>query len=394
MDTGKLKTIVTGEISSDKRQLAQLSRKLHDNPEVAFQEHRAVEWLTGYLEAKGFSVETGICDLPTAFRAGYGSGKPVVAFLAEYDALPGIGHACGHNLIATSAVAAGMAVRRVVDEVGGSVLVFGTPGEELYGGKAMMAERGAFDGVDAAMITHPGGGNRVIMHTLAVQTLDVEFIGREAHAAAQPETGINALEAMILSFNAVNSLRQHVKEKARIHGVITDGGRASNIVPAHSAASFMVRADEEEYLDELEARVIDCFNGASVATGAELRYTWGEVRYAPMLNNLTLAELFRNNFISLGRDIPLGDTTIMNFSTDVGNVSQLLPTIQPLVSIAPENVLIHSPRFAEVAATDEALDCLLDAAGAMAMTAVDLLADPAVIKKAGQDYRRGRETRP
>ena len=394
MDTGELKTIVTGEISSDKRQLAQLSRKLHDNPEVAFQEHHAVEWLTGYLEAKGFSVETGICDLPTAFRAGYGSGKPVVAFLAEYDALPGIGHACGHNLIATSAVAAGMAVRRVVDEVGGSVLVFGTPGEELYGGKAMMAERGAFDGVDAAMITHPGGGNRVIMHTLAVQTLDVEFIGREAHAAAQPETGINALEAMILSFNAVNSLRQHVKEKARIHGVITDGGRASNIVPAHSAASFMVRADEEEYLDELEARVIDCFNGAAVATGAELRYTWGEVRYAPMLNNLTLAELFRNNFISLGRDIPLGDTTIMNFSTDVGNVSQLLPTIQPLVSVAPENVLIHSPRFAEVAATDEALDCLLDAAGAMAMTAVDLLADPAVIKKAGQDYRRGRETRP
>lgn len=393
MDSGKLKSIVIGEIDSERRRLVELSRKLHDNPEVAFQERQAAGWLTEYLGAKGFSVEKGICDLPTAFRAGYGSGKPVVAFLAEYDALPGIGHACGHNLIATSAIAAGMAARRVVDEVGGSVRVFGTPGEELYGGKAMMAERGAFDGVDAAMITHPGGGNRVIMHTLAVQTLDVEFIGREAHAAAQPETGINALEAMILSFNAINSMRQHVKEKARIHGIITDGGKASNIVPAYSAASFMVRADEEDYLDELEEKVIDCFNGAAVATGAELRYKWGEVRYAPMLNNLTLADLFRNNFLSLGRDIPLGDTTIMNFSTDVGNVSRLLPTIQPLVSIAPEDVLIHSPRFAEAAATGDALNCLLDAAKAMAMTAVDLLTVPALMKKAGDDYRKGREAK-
>jgi amidohydrolase len=393
LDSGELKSIVIEEISAGRLQLVELSRKLHDNPEVAFQEHRAVAWLTAYLEEKGFSIEKGVCELPTAFRADYGSGKPVVAFLAEYDALPGIGHACGHNLIAMSSIAAGVAARRIIDQTGGSVMVFGTPGEELYGGKAMMVERGAFDGVDAAMIVHPGGGDRVIMHTLAVQTLDVEFIGREAHAAAQPETGINALEAMILSFNAINSLRQHVKDTARIHGIITDGGKASNIVPAHSAASFMVRADEEEYLDELEEKVINCFNGAALATGAELRYTWGEVRYAPMLNNLTLAELFRSNFQSLGRDIPFGDTEIMNFSTDVGNVSRLLPTIQPLVSIAPGDVLIHSPRFAEVAATDEAMDCLLDAARAMAMTAVDLLVDPAVMKKAADDYRKGREVR-
>jgi amidohydrolase len=391
LDSGKLKSIVIGEIDSEQDRLAELSRKLHDNPELAFQEHQAADWLAAYLETKGFSVEKSICDLPTAFRAVYGSGKPVIAFLAEYDALPGIGHACGHNLISASSIAAGVSVRRILDEIGGSVMVFGTPGEELYGGKAMMAVRGAFDDVDAAMITHPGGGNRVIMHTLAVQTLDVEFIGREAHAAAQPETGINALEAMILSFNAVNSLRQHVRDDARIHGIITDGGKASNIVPAYSAASFMVRAADEDYLDELEARVIDCFNGAAVATGAELKYKWGEVRYAPMLNNLTLAELFRNNFLSLGRDIPLGDTTIMNFSTDVGNVSQLLPTIQPLVSIAPEDVLIHSPRFAEAAAADDAFNCLLDAAKAMAMTAVDLLSDPALMRKAEDDYRKGRE---
>jgi amidohydrolase len=395
LDIGKLKSVAIEAIGAEYRQLAELSRKLHDNPEVAFEEHRAAGWLTAYLEAKGFSVEKGICELPTAFRGKHGSGGPVIAFLAEYDALPGVGHACGHNLIATSAVAAGVAAGRVIDEMGGgSVWVFGTPGEELYGGKAMMAERGAFEGVDAAMITHPGGGNRVIMHTLAVQTLDVEFIGREAHAAAQPETGVNALEAMILSFNAVNSLRQHVREKARVHGIITDGGKASNIVPAYSAASFMVRADEEAYLDEVEEKVINCFRGAAVATGAELRYKWGEVRYATMLNNLTMAELFRSNFGSLGRDVPLGDTTIMNFSTDVGNVSQLVPTIQPLVSIAPDDVLIHSPRFAEAAATSDALDCFLDAARAMAMTAVDLLADPEIMEKARDDFRKGREGEP
>ena len=394
LDSGELKSIVIDEISSGRPQLAELSRKLHQNPEVAFQEHRAVEWLTAYLAQRGFSVEKSICDLPTAFRATYGSGKPVVAFLAEYDALPGVGHACGHNLIATSSVAAGIAAKRIVDETGGSIVVFGTPGEELYGGKVMMVQRGAFDGVDVAMITHPGGGNRVIMHTLAVQTLDVEFIGREAHAAAQPEIGINALEAMILSFNAINSLRQHVSEKARIHGIITDGGKASNVVPAYSAASFMVRAEKETYLDELEEKVINCFNGAALATGAELRYTWGEVRYAPMLNNLTMAEHFRDNFHSLGREIPLGDTTIMNFSTDVGNVSQLLPAIQPLVSIAPEDVVIHSPRFAEVTATDDALDCLLDAARAMAMTAVDLLADPETMKRIKDDFHEGREGEP
>lgn len=391
MDIDALKSAAIGEIDTDYQQLAGLSRKLHDNPETAFNEHKAADWLTGYLAEKGFAVEKGICNLPTAFRGIYGSGGPVIAFLAEYDALPGVGHACGHNLIATSAVAAGVASRKVVDELGGSIAVFGTPGEELYGGKAMMAERGAFDNVDAAMISHPGGGNRVIMHTLAVQTLDVEFFGREAHAAAQPEVGINALEAMILSFNAVNSLRQHIREKARIHGIITEGGKASNIVPAYSSASFMVRADEETYLDELEEKVLNCFTGAALATGAELKYEWGEVRYAPMLNNLTLAEIFRSNFKSLGRDIPLGDTTTINFSTDVGNVSQLVPTIQPLVAIASDDVLIHSPRFAEAAASEAALGCLLDAARAMTMTAVDLLADPEKMEKARDDFRNGRE---
>jgi amidohydrolase len=391
LEIGEFKSLIIRDIDNNHQSLGELSGKLHDNPEVAFQEYHAAAWLTEYLVENGFSVDKGICKLPTAFQGSYGSGKPVIAFLAEYDALPGVGHACGHNLIATSSVAAAVAGRRIVDELGGSIAVFGTPGEELYGGKAMMAERGAFDNIDIAMITHPGGGNRVIMHTLAVQTLDVEFTGKAAHAAAQPEVGINALEAMILSYNAINSLRQHIREKARIHGIITNGGEASNVVPAHSAASFMVRSDDDAYLDELKDKVIDCFLGAAKATGAKLEYRWGEARYATMLNNLTMAKLFKMNFESLGHEIPLGDTTIMDFSTDVGNVSRLVPTIQALVAIAPSDILIHSEQFAEVTASEEALDCLLDAAKAMAMTAADIMANQEIQENIQRDFREERE---
>lgn len=387
MDIGELKAAAAGEISARYRTLADLSRKLHDNPEIAFQENQAAGWLTEYLEGEGFAVEKGICELPTAFRGKYGSGKPVIAILAEYDALPKLGHACGHNLIATGAVAAGVAAKRVVDELGGSIMVFGTPGEELFGGKAIMVERGAFEDVDMAMIVHPGGGNMVTMSTLACETLEIEFTGRAAHAAAEPEVGINALEAMIQSYNAINSLRQHIKDRARISGIITDGGEAANIVPAHTAATFIVRAEEDTYLEELKDKVINCFTGAAVATGAELKYEWGE-HYAPMNNNMTIARLFKANMKSLGRSIPLGDNTMTTFSTDVGNVSQILPTIQPLVSIAPDDVMIHTPGFAEVADTEDALLVILDASRAMAMTVVDLLASPETVEQVRKEFRK------
>jgi amidohydrolase len=391
LDIGELKAAVAGEIDARYRQLGALSKKIHAHPELSLEEHRAAAWLAKYLEETGFTVDMGICGLPTAFQGKYGSGKPAIAFLAEYDALPKLGHACGHNLIATSAVAAGIAARRAVDELGGSVLVFGTPGEEADAGKAIMAEKNAFDGVDVAMIAHPGGGHRVLMNTLACQTLDVEFFGRAAHAASKPEAGINALEAMILSYNAIDALRQHIREKARIHGIITDGGEAPNIVPAHTAASFIVRAEDDEYLDFLKDRVINCFVGAAAATGAEFKYRWAEVRYAAMLNNLAMARLFRRNMQALGCSIPLGDAAKWDGSSDVGNVSRLVPTIQPQVAIASEEVQIHSPQFAEAAATEDALRCFLDAAKAMAMTATDLLASPETLKDVQAEFRKSKQ---
>ena len=208
----KLKASVIKEIEAHRDQLRELSLKIHSNPELGFHEVKAVGWLTQYLEENGFSIERGICELPTAFRGSYGKGKPAIAILAEYDALPELGHACGHNLIATCAVGAGVASKPAIDQFGGSILVIGTPAEELYGGKVIMAERGAFNNLDIAMMVHPEVYDAATTQALACQTLDVEFFGKAAHAAAQPEAGINALEAMLQSFAAINSLRQHIKE--------------------------------------------------------------------------------------------------------------------------------------------------------------------------------------
>jgi amidohydrolase len=391
LDITKLKTTIAKEIDSLTPQLAELSRKIHDNPETAMQEHQACAWLVEFLKTHGFTVTKGVAGMPTAFKAGYGKGKPKIAFLAEYDALPKIGHACGHNLIATSAVAAGIATKIAVKESGGSIIVYGTPSEEVDAGKAIMAEKCIFDGLDAVMMTHPGSGDRVMYNALACQTLDIEFFGKAAHAAADPISGINALDAMILSFNAINALRQHVKETARIHGIITDGGEAANVVPAHTAATFIVRARDDIYLDVLKDKVIKCFTGAAAATGAELKYHWADVRYASMLNNVTLAKLFQQNMQSLGHAFPLGEGEKWGGSSDVGNVSWLVPTIQPTVAIAPQNMSIHTVEFCKVAATRKALLIILDAAKAMAMTAADLLANPKTLADVRKEFEKSKD---
>jgi amidohydrolase len=253
-----------------------------------------------------------------------------------------------------------------------------------------MVNRGAFDGVDVAMMVHPGVLNTATTQFLACQTLEVEFFGRAAHAAARPEKGINALEAMLQSFAAINSLRQHIKDKARIHGIITDGGEAANIVPAHSAGNFVVRAEDDSYLDELKERVINCFTGAATASGARLEYRWGEVRYASLRSNLTLARLFRRNLQSLGRKVHLLDPSNSFGSSDMGNVGQLVPSIHPSVAIAPVEALVHSPQFASAAASEVGLRGLLDAGKALAMTVVDLVANPAIVARVKEEFGRGR----
>jgi amidohydrolase len=383
----KLKLKARDAVELQRRQLIQLSLSIHDNPELGFEEEKASAWLTGYLEGCGFQVERGIAGLATAFRATYGQGSPRIALLAEYDALPGIGHGCGHNIIGVSAVGAGVASKSIIDQLGGSILVVGTPGEEGLGGKIDMVKAGAFDGIDVAMIIHPNNLNMVTIQALACSTLEVEFFGLPAHAAGQPDKGINALEAMVIAFTSINSLRQHIREEARVHGIITDGGEAPNIVPAHSAATFLIRAPENEYLDELKGKILNCFTGASIASGARLEYRWRDTTYAPMKNNVTLAQLFGQNLESLGRQVVPFDPRFGFGSTDMGNVSQLLPSIHPMIAIASPGVSIHTPEFAAAAASEAGHEGLMDAAKAMAMTVADIL-QPRTLDKIRQEFHR------
>jgi amidohydrolase len=385
LDIAKLKLKVKDSVESQRQQLIQLSLNIHDNPELGFKEEKASAWLTSYLEDSGFNVERGIAGLATAFRATYGQGSPRIALLAEYDALPKIGHGCGHNIIAASAIGAAVASKSIIDQLGGSVMVLGTPGEEVFGGKIDMVKAGTFKEIDVAMIVHPDVRNMPTEEALACSSLEVEFFGRPAHAAAQPHRGINALDAMILAFTSINSLRQHIRGNARIHGIITDGGEAPNIVPAHSAAVFLVRALDYDYLAELKDKVLNCLTGASVASGARLEYRWRDGTYAPMKSNMTLAGLFKKNLESLGRKIEAFDPYLGLSSTDMGNVSQVVPSIHPTIAIAPPEVLIHTPEFAAAAASEAGHKGLMDAAEAMAMTVADIL-QPGMLDRIKQEF--------
>jgi amidohydrolase len=389
LNTEDVKTMVMEEVDRRAPELRDLALRIHAHPEVGFHEVQAAAWLTDFLAQHGFSVRKGICDMPTAFEARVGDGRPAIAFLAEYDALPEIGHACGHNLIAAASVGAALGAARALGQLGGSVLVIGTPAEEVSGGKVLMANRGWFRDLDAAMLVHPDNADIATAQALACQTLEIEFVGKAAHAAARPEAGINALEAMLLSFAAVNSLRQHIRSSSRVHGVITDGGQAVNVVPAHSAATFLVRARDDAYLDELKERVLNCFVGAATATGAELKFKWDEARYATMRNNMPLARLYQQNMRRLKRHPLLTESRDAFGSTDMGNVSQLVPSIQPYVAIAA-GALIHSQEFAVAARSEEGIRGMLDAARAMALTAVDLLADPAKMDEVRGDFQRAK----
>jgi amidohydrolase len=393
VDIDRLKSRAIAAIDGQAGELIELSRRIHDHPETAFEEVRAAGWLTAYLREHGFDVTLGIAKLPTAFRATAGSGHPAVAILAEYDALPGIGHGCGHNIIATTAVGAGIGVRAVIGDLAGSVQVIGTPAEEVYGGKVAMIREGAFDGLDAAIMTHPGTRDTVIAKALACAELTVEYHGREAHAAAQPERGINALEAMIIAYNSINSLRQHMRRTARIHGVITHGGDAPNIVPGHSAASFLVRAEDDEYLEELKVRVAACFEAGATATGATLELRWNENQYAAMNTNLAIAARHRANLIALGRELPETEQPRPMGSTDMGNVSKIVPGIHPGIAIAPLEVNSHSPQFAEYAASAAGDKAVIDGAKALAMTTIDILAD-ADLRTAMRDEFERSQTKP
>lgn len=387
-----LKKAVQERIEERRAELIEFSLRLHANPEMGFHETQAVAWLTEYLQKDGFRIEKSYCRLPTAFKASYGTGQPVVGLVAEYDALPKLGHACGHNIIATAALGAAVALRRVLKPFQATVVVVGAPAEELYGGKSLMVDRGGFAELEAAMMVHPAVEDTAVNTALACDGLDVEFFGKAAHAAARPDEGINALEALILAYNGINALRQQIRSSARVHGIITNGGEAANIVPAHSAAKFLVRAEDEAYLKVMRERVLNCFKGAAQATGARLKYKWDKAHYAPLRTNMVMAEVFAKNLSSLGRQVALKARREMG-STDMGNVTQIVPGIHPSIAIAPKTVLGHSPEFKEAAASEAGHRGLIDGAKAMAMTVLDLVLQPELLARAREEFEKAKKAK-
>jgi amidohydrolase len=359
--------------------LIELSHLIHAHPEVGFEEERACRWLCDRLDQAGFLVEQGICELPTAFRARAGSGPLHLAICAEYDSLPGIGHACGHNVIAASALGAALAAAQVADEAGLTVTVLGTPAEEVgnAGGKILLLERGAFAGIHAAMMVHPAPYDMLRAKLIAASMFDVHCTGKESHASAFPELGINAADALTVAQTAIGLLRQHIRSTDRIHGIVTQGGVAPNVVPAHTAARYIIRSETLEQLIELRPRVYRCFEAGGLATGAKVEIAGGDKPYAEMQHNETMAAIFRRNAAALGRQFPQCDPweTRPTGSTDMGNVSLAMPSIHPMLGINSLPAVNHQPEFAAHCATPDADKALCDGALAMAWTCIDLAMD-------------------
>jgi amidohydrolase len=364
-------------IDVERANLVALSHRIHAHPELGFQEERAATWISESLDAAGFRVESGVCGLSTAFRARAGSGPLHVAICAEYDCLPDIGHACGHNVIAASAVGAGLGLARIADDVGLTVTVMGTPAEENGGGKILLLDGGAFEGAHLAMMVHPAPLDAVEPATLAFQQFDVHYHGKAAHASAFPEQGINAADALTVAQTAIGLLRQHIRQTDRIHGIVLRGGEAPNVVPAHTCARYVVRARRIADLTSVRQKVMRCFEAGALATGARLELANEALAYSEVAHDRDIASHYRRNALALGRELPDLGPMAERFagSTDMGNVSLAIPSIHPMLGLDSFPVVNHQPEFAAHCATPIADRAVMDGAIGMAWTTIDVAKD-------------------
>ncbi|HEY5153888.1 MAG TPA: M20 family metallopeptidase [Acidimicrobiales bacterium] len=373
MDLDAVKGRLVDEVDRRADLLLEASHRIHEHPELGYEETYAHDLLTGFIEDEGLAVERHAFGLDTAFSARAGASGPTIAVCCEYDALPGIGHACGHNIIAAAGLGAGLATAAIADEVGGRVLILGTPAEEGGGGKVRMIDAGAFQGVDAALMVHPAGGDLTMMNVIAIQQIRVTYHGRAAHAAAFPHKGRNALDAAVLGYNAIAALRQHIRPDERIHGIFTDGGDKPNIVPAHASAYWYVRASTLRRLQPLKERVLACLQAGADATGCTMDYVWEEPAYADMQDNVPMMGLYAANAGAIGRvTVEPDDLFAVVGSTDMGNVSYEVPSIHPMIKVSPPHISIHTPEFADYARGPDGDRAVLDGAKALAMTIADL----------------------
>jgi amidohydrolase len=382
-DIETIKERVGQEVDRRAQTLIDASVQIHAHPELGFEETFAHDLLTGLLAAEGVDPERGAFGLATAFAARAGTDGPTVAVLCEYDALPGLGHACGHNIIATAGLGAGLAAAVMADELRGRIVVLGTPAEEGGGGKQLMADAGAFDGVDAAMMVHPAGLDLSGMHTLAVRQLFADYEGVASHASAAPHEGRNALDAAVLGYVNVAALRQHIRPTERIHGIFTKAGDKPNIVPATAQAHWFVRSETLETLETLSERVDACLRAGATATGCTMTRREEAPRYAEVMHNEPMGDAYVANAARLGRRVQ--DHRVVPGvvgSTDMGNVSQLVPSIHPMIGVPPTDVAIHTAEFERWAGSDHGHRAVIDGAKTLAMTVVDLWLDPDLMTRA------------
>ncbi|MGV3263818.1 M20 family metallopeptidase [Cytobacillus pseudoceanisediminis] len=386
----ELKEAIKKNVEGNKELYLSASHQIHATPEIGNEEFFASGLLSGILEKKGFEVERAVAGHETAFLARKKSDKPgpSIAFLAEYDALPGLGHGCGHNIIGTTSVAAAIALSKVIDETGGEAVVFGTPAEE--GGpngsaKGSFVKHGLLEGIDAALMVHPSNHTRLTSSSLAVDPLDFEFIGKPAHAAASPEEGINALDAVIQLFNGINALRQQLKDDVRIHGIITHGGDAPNIIPEYAKARFFIRATTRTSLNEVTRKVKAVAEGAALATGAKLNVIAFQNEVDNLLLNKTYDQVFKEVIEVLGETVVEGDRDGIG-STDAGNISQVVPTIHPYIKIGADDLVAHTVPFREAAASVKGDEALITGAKGLALTAFQLVTDQELLKSIKQEF--------
>ena len=384
-----LKKEVASIVDGMQAELLALSHAIHGEPELALEEHKAAARLTSAIESRNIAVQRGAFGLETAYVSEFGkSSGPNIAILSEYDALPGVGHACGHNIIATSGLGAAMALAKLGAKLPGRVRYLGTPAEERYGGKELMAREGAFDGTDAAMMMHPSNVNLITMPCIAISEVEVTYYGRAAHASAMPYRGLNALDAVVTAYQSIAQLRQHIRGTERIHGIITEGGLAANIVPERASCRFYVRGADIHELAELKKRVQACFEAGATATGCRADIKWGKSDYLDMKTNWPMAESFKRNAETLEREffslaeLPPGYAG----STDMGNVSHRVPSIHPMLAVAPPSVIIHNAEFARWAASEQGDAAVLDGAKALAFTALDLMSDASLMQSTRADF--------
>lgn len=358
--------------SEVEQDLVEISHWMYEHPEIAFQEFETSARLAGYLSDQGFDVEYPAYGIDTAFVARTGSTGPEVVICAEYDALPGVGHACGHDIIATAGLGAGLALAPLADELGIKVTVLGTPAEEMRGGKVDLINAGAFEGATASMMVHPSPDDVLDPVVLAVRHVDLEFRGKDSHAAGAPEKGINALDAFVQAYVNISTLRQQILPTDRLHGIITHGGDAPNIIPSYTRSSWYIRSATKERLEVLVERVMACFEAAALATGCTWSTSENSHPYEDLISNPVMTELFDKNAKALGRTMARGVDMPTGGSTDMGNVSHVVPAIHPFLSINPGEAVNHQPEFAAATITPDGDKAIRDGALAMAWTVIDL----------------------